>query len=250
MDTPRTAVVTGAAGEIGRAICAALLSGGHRVVAVDRSADALDEAFAGVAGDAVRTCCIDLGEADAAQRIDSAVPSGWAGVDILVNNAAISPKQNGKTSGLAELSLQEWNEVLLVNTTVPMLLARHWVPSMARRGWGRVVNISSRAGRSQANAAGPSYMTSKAAILGLTRSIASEFANRGVTANAVAPGLVSTHMTRQLSEDMYAAICSRIPMARTGQPAEIAAAVAFLASDGAGYVTGACLDVNGGAFMT
>lgn len=249
-DIPRVALVTGAARGIGLATAVKLLQAGHRVAMVDVDSDALMQAVASLPSDRVMPLCMNITDLATPKLLDEAVRAVWEPVSILVNNAAVSPKHNGKAAGLEQLTGNEWQFVMEVNVGAPMRLAQCFVPYMREQRWGRIVNLSSRAGRSIANAAGPAYMTSKAAILGLTRSIACDYAPFGVTANAVAPGLVETQLALAVSPDLLALIRARTAMGRGGLPEEIAAVVAFLASNDAGFITGACVDVNGGAFMS
>jgi 3-oxoacyl-[acyl-carrier protein] reductase len=249
MTQQRIALVTGAARGIGLATAVRLLDAGQRVAMIDLDADALQTAAAGLPADRVLALPVDIGRPEAPAELDAAIRKQWGPVDILVNNAAVSPKHAGKAAGLAVISLEEWEFVMRINVTAPMLLAQRFVPAMRERGWGRVINTSSRAGRTNPYQASPAYAASKAAILGLTRSIASEFGSSGVTANAVAPGLVETKLALQISPEQMAAIRARTPVGRGAAPEEIAAVIAFLASEDAGFVTGTCFDVNGGAFM-
>lgn len=250
MPAQRIALVTGAARGIGLATAARLLAAGHRVALVDRDAQALSACVGELPADAVLPLPVDLLDADAPARLGAAVQSRWnAPVSILVNNAAVSPKHAGRSAGLAEMSQEEWDLVMAVNVTAPMRLAREFAPGMRQQGWGRVINLCSRAGRTNPYQASAAYATSKAAILGLTRAIATEFGPHGVTANSVAPGLVQTELTSAISAEVMAQIRARTPVGRGGTPEEIAAVIAFLASTEAAFVTGACFDVNGGAFM-
>lgn len=248
-ETPRTALVTGAAGAIGRAIVEKLLDAGHRVVLVDLNNDALERAKVGLPSDRVLCLHSDISGDGAAAALDASIRAQWEPVSILINNAGVSPKHAGKSLGLIELTKEEWDFVMSVNVFAPMRLAQQFVPFMREQRWGRIVNLSSRAGRSVANSAGPAYMTSKAAILGLTRSIASEFAGDGITSNSVAPGIIETPLSRLNNPEVFGKLVGGSPMRRGGAPVEVAATVAFLASNDAGYITGACVDINGGTFM-
>lgn len=245
----KTALVTGAAKGIGLGITQKLIESGFNVVMVDKDINALASVKEKFPMESILQLELDITDYQAPERIQSFVNSKWIPITVLINNAAISPKHDGKAASLVDISEAEWNDVMNVNVTAPMRLAKCFIPYMKELGWGRVVNISSRAGRSQANAAGPAYMSSKAAILGLTRSIASEFATFGITANSVAPGLVETELAKSISPDLLASIRSKTPVGRGGEPTELGAVVAFLASTDAGFITGACIDVNGGAFM-
>ncbi|WP_158511014.1 SDR family oxidoreductase [Paraburkholderia caribensis] len=226
-----------------------LLQAGHRVALVDRSGDALSEALAGLDADRAMPLCLDIASPDSPAALDAAIRVRWEPASVLVNNAAISPKHAGKAADLEQVTAEEWRLVMEINVAAPMRLAACLIPFMRQQGWGRIINVSSRAGRSIANAAGPAYMTSKAAVLGITRSIASDYAQYGVTCNSVAPGLVETALTRAISPDLLATIRARTALGRGGEPEEIGAVIAFLASHDAGFITGACIAVNGGAFM-
>lgn len=245
----KTALVTGAGKGIGLGITKKLVENGFCVAMIDKDADALNAAVTNLPRDSVLALALDITENNAPARIQTAVNAQWVPISVLVNNAAISPKHDGIAAGLIQISEEEWAQVFCVNVMAPMRLAKKFLPYMKETGWGRVINISSRAGRSNANAAGPAYMSSKAAILGLTRSIASEFAVDGITANSVAPGLVETDLAMTISPQLLAAIRSKTPVGRGGTLAELGAVVAFLASEDAAFITGACIDVNGGAFM-
>lgn len=250
MSNIRTAVVTGAVGTIGQGTVQALLDDGRRVVAVDRDLQRLQSLVDHHGADRVMAVVADITDEQAGAAITQAVADkGWHPVTILVNNAGISPKHNGMAASIFEVSRDEWIRVFDVNVTAQLLLARAFVPHMQKAQWGRIVNVSSRAGRSNVNSAGPAYVTSKAAVLGLTRSIACDFAADGITCNAVAPGFVESDMTRQLPAHLYQRLLDKTPIGRPGQPRELGAVIAFLASEHAGFVTGACVDANGGQTM-
>lgn len=245
----RTAVVTGAAGTIGLGIVEQLLAQGRRVAMVDLDGSKLRDAAARFPQDRVMALAFDIGAAETPGKIDEEIRRKWEAPSILVNNAGISPKHNGMAAGLLEVSREEWLRVMDVNVLAGLMLARQFVPFMQKQKWGRIVNIASRAGRSNVNSAGPAYVTSKAAVLGMTRSIACDFALDGITCNSVAPGLVDSPMTRQLPPHLMQRIVDKTAVGRPGTALELGAAIAFLASEDAGFVTGACLDVNGGQTM-
>jgi len=244
----RIAVVTGAAGSIGLGTVRKLLEQGRRVVMVDRDEAALTRAMENLPADRVMMVTADIATSDGPDVIHTRARV-WGPVTILVNNAGISPKHDGLAADLLNMQDSEWEEVFRVNITAYMRLSRQIVPDMLQVGWGRIVNVSSRAGRSHANAASVAYMSSKAAVLGLSRSLASEFSSRGITANSVAPGLVLSAMTARVTPELLERIRERTPVGRPGTADELGAAIAFLTSEDAGFITGTCLDVNGGALM-
>lgn len=251
MSDQRVAVVTGAAGTIGGSAAAHLGRAGALVVAVDKEAERLTEFAAGLAPVTdVLPVAADLSRPDAAAVIQQAVADrGWASPTILVNNAGITIKHNGLKHGLTQMDMEEWDLTLAVNLTAPMLLAKTFLPGMVDAGWGRIVNVSSRAGRYNPYQAGPAYSASKAALLGLTRSIATDFGPFGITCNAVAPGYIASGMSATLSADGLAKLVERTPLGRAGTGDEAGATIAFLASEEGGYITGTCVDVNGGQSM-
>jgi 3-oxoacyl-[acyl-carrier protein] reductase len=169
--------------------------------------------------------------------------------DILVNNAGIHPKIHGERNSFLKMTTAQWNEVIGVNLTAAFVLCREVAPVMRRRKWGRIVNMSSRAGRTLVDTAGIHYAAAKAGMIGMTRIIASEVAADGITANCIAPGRIESPMTNQGSDAQRAMLVGRIPVGRIGTPDEIGHVVAFLVSEDSGYLTGTVIDVNGGTFM-
>src|SRR6266704_5228042 len=246
----RTALVTGAARGIGLATAEALLASGHRVALVDKDGDAVRAAAARLSSDRTLPIAQDIAHPDAGTKLDQAVRARWDPVSILVNNAGIpSPRRGGRTAGSLETTVEEWNAVLEVNLSAALRLCRAFIPSMRERRWGRIVCVSSLAGRSRTYISGVSYMAAKAGLLALSRSIAREFGSDGITANCVAPGYIDTAMAALHGGEKNAEIAKNIPLGRAGTQQEVAAAIAFLASDEAGYMTGAVIDINGGIFM-
>ena len=238
----KRALVTGASGGIGAAIARALhgagasvgLSGTREGPLQDLAADLGERAF-------VLPC--NLSDPAAVEALPKAATEAMGGIDILVNNAGITRDQI-----FMRMSDDEWSSVLDVNLTATMRLCRAVMRPMMKARWGRIVNISSVVGAT-GNAGQVNYAASKAGMIGLTKSIAAEVASRNITANAVAPGFIATPMTDKLTDDQKARINGQIPAGRMGTPEDIAAAVLFLASPEAGYVTGATIHVNGGMAM-
>ena len=159
------------------------------------------------------------------------------------------PKNAGGAFPTEAIETSVWNQVLNVNLTTPFLLCRELMPTMRERGWGRVVNISSRAGRTYIPSVSLYYSTTKAALIGMSRQLAGEFAADGVTVNCIAPGRVETPLASLTAPDISARLVAATPMGRMGTSAEIADLAGFLASPGSGFLTGACVDINGGAYM-
>jgi 3-oxoacyl-[acyl-carrier protein] reductase len=246
----RIAVVTGAAQGLGWAISESLAQDGMDVVLVDRNPDVLDrtkelEARGGRAWAVVA----DLQEAAGLPALAREILARAGRCDVLVNNAGVHFKEDGRRITIEGLTLDNWNQTIAVNLTAPLLLSQAFLPAMKTRGWGRIINLSSRGGRTYAAPASPSYAMTKAGIVGLTRAMAGEYAPYGITCNCVAPGRIRTPMTDAGSAQVRAAAVREILVGRLGEPMEIGAAVSFLASDDAAFITGAVLDVNGGSFM-
>lgn len=240
--TGKNALVTGASGGIGGAIAKALHGAGATVGLSGTRVDPL-KALAEELGERVHVLPCNLSDADAVDALPKQAAEAMGSVDILVNNAGITRDQI-----FMRMSDEEWQSVLDVNLTSTMRLCRGVMRPMMKARWGRIVNISSIVGTT-GNPGQANYAASKAGMVGLTKSIAYEVASRGITANAVAPGFIATAMTDKLTDDQKEKINAQIPAARMGGAEEIAAAVLYLASEEAGYVTGATLHVNGGMAM-
>jgi 3-oxoacyl-[acyl-carrier protein] reductase len=243
----RCALVTGAAHGLGATIAADLVAEGVDVHLIDRDPGVHDVADrVGTEASATATGhVVDLGDDAAILAATAALPS----IDILINNAGIHPKLDGKAIPIAKLELADWNAMIAINLTAAFLLCRELAPAMSSRGWGRIVNISSRAGRTYSPLSSVAYAATKAALIGFSRTLAAEVARDGVTVNTVAPGPVQTTLTDESSDSTQASLVGTIPLGRYGKAEEVAAAVCFLASDAASYLTGAVIDVNGGSFM-
>ncbi|MDM8165333.1 3-oxoacyl-[acyl-carrier-protein] reductase [Roseovarius sp.] len=240
--TGKCALVTGASGGIGGAIAKALHGAGATVALSGTRVEPL-EALAKELGERAHVLPCNLGDPEAVDSLPKQAIEAMGGLDILVNNAGVTRDQL-----FMRMSDEDWQTVLDVNLTATMRLCRAVVRPMMKARWGRIVNISSVVGTT-GNAGQVNYAASKAGMVGMTKSIAHEVASRGITANAVAPGFIATAMTDKLSDAQKEAINTQIPAARMGTPEEIAAAVLYLASPEAGYVTGATLHVNGGMAM-
>ncbi|MEO8296927.1 MAG: SDR family NAD(P)-dependent oxidoreductase [Burkholderiales bacterium] len=247
MSMTRTALVTGAASGIGLAIARRLLAAGHQVVLADRNEQV--RAVARGLGPQASAEVIDLALDAQVVALAEAVKQRWGGVDILVNNAGISPKHLGRPFTLPDITTPDWEATLKVNLTAPFVLCRELVPLMQSRGWGRVINIASRAGRTFVGPVSLQYSASKAGLIGMTRQLAGTYAAHGITANCIAPGRIETPLSSTSAPELIQQAVAGIPVGRLGTPDEIAAVAAFLASDGAAFVTGICVDANGGAFM-
>ncbi|MDX1786102.1 3-oxoacyl-[acyl-carrier-protein] reductase [Roseovarius sp. ZX-A-9] len=240
--TGKTALITGASGGIGGAIARALHGAGATVGLSGTRVDPL-EALAAELGSRAHVLPCDLSDAEAVNALPKQAIEAMGGLDILVNNAGITRDQI-----FMRMSDEDWQTVLDVNLTSTMRLCRAVMRPMMKARWGRIVNISSIVGAT-GNPGQANYAASKAGMVGMTKSIAYEVASRGITANAVAPGFIATPMTDKLTDEQKEKINTQIPASRMGSPEEVAAAVLYLASAEAGYVTGTTLHVNGGMAM-
>lgn len=238
----KRALITGASGGIGAAIARTLHAAGATVGLSGTREDPLN-ALAAELGDRAHVLPCNLSDPVAVEALPKAAIAAMGGLDILVNNAGITRDQL-----FMRMSDDDWASVLDVNLTATMRLCRAVMRPMMKARWGRIVNISSIVGAT-GNPGQVNYAASKAGMIGLTKSIAAEVASRGITANAVAPGFIATAMTDKLNDEQKDRINSQIPAGRMGTPEEIAAAVLYLASAEAAYVTGATLHVNGGMAM-
>lgn len=240
--TGKCALITGASGGIGGAIAHALHGAGATVALSGTRVEPL-EALASELGSRAHVLPCNLSDAEAVEALPKQAIEAMGDVDILVNNAGITRDQL-----FMRMSDEEWQSVLDVNLTSTMRLCRGVMRPMMKARWGRIINISSIVGAT-GNPGQANYAASKAGMVGMTKSIAYEVASRGITANAVAPGFIATAMTDKLTDEQKTAINVKIPAARMGTAQEIAAAVLYLASPEAGYVTGTTLHVNGGMAM-
>jgi 3-oxoacyl-[acyl-carrier protein] reductase len=242
----RVALVTGSSRGIGEAIALRLAQEGAKVAVNyhtgEEAAARVVEAIAASGGDAV-SIGADVSREDQVNTLVKRVLEHWQKLDILVNNAGIT-----RDRLLLRMSSQDWDEVLNVNLRGAYMCTRAALPHMVRRRHGRIVNVSSVVGLS-GNPGQANYAASKAGLIGLTKAVAREVASRNITVNAVAPGYIVTDMVQNLPEEVQKSVLEHIPLARFGAPEDVAAAVAFLCSEGAGYITGQVIGIDGGLAM-
>ena len=243
--TGRVALVTGASQGIGRAIALALAAAGATVALAARNEEKLAEVAGEIkaAGGTAHTFLLDIADEDSIKACARSVVAQLGKLEILVNNAGIT-----RDTLALRMKRKDWDDVLSTNLTGAFLMTQAAMSPMLKARWGRVINITSVVGETgqsgQAN-----YAASKAGMIGLTKALARELAARSITVNAVAPGYIETAMTGVLTDEQKAAMTTYVPMQRVGTVDEIAHAVVFLASEGASYITGHTLDVNGGMYM-
>ncbi len=239
----KTALVTGASGGIGAAVAKTLHAAGATIAISGTRVAVLQELKSALGGERVHCVPCNLSSVEDVEKLVPAAEAAMGGVDILVNNAGIT------RDGLAmRMKDEDWQSVLDVNLTSSFRLARATMKLMMKKRWGRIVSITSVVGVT-GNPGQANYVASKAAIIGMSKSLAQELASRNVTVNCVAPGFISSPMTDVLNDKQRETILGRIPAGRMGTGDEIAAAVLFLASNEAAYVTGHTLHVNGGMAM-
>jgi 3-oxoacyl-[acyl-carrier protein] reductase len=240
--TGKTALITGASGAIGGAIARALHGNGATVALSGTRREQLDT-LAGELGSRAHVLPCDLADKDAVEALVPAAEEAMEKLDILVANAGVT-----KDNLFVQLRDEDWEKVIGVNLTATFRLTRAAVSRMMRRRWGRVIGITSVSGFT-GNPGQGNYTASKAGMVGMLKSVAMEYAKRNVTANCIAPGLVTSAMTEKLNDKQRETILSRVPMGRLGTPLEIAAAAVYLASEEAAYVTGQTIHINGGMAM-
>lgn len=240
--TGKAALVTGASGGIGGGIAKALHAAGA-TVGLSGTREAPLHELAAELGDKVHVLPCNLSDPEAVEALPKQAADAMGSVDILVNNAGIT-----RDGLMMRMSDEDWHSVIDVNLNATFRLCRGVLRGMMKARWGRIVNITSVVG-SAGNPGQANYCAAKAGIAGMSRALAQEVASRGITVNCVAPGFIATAMTDKLNDEQKDRLISQIPTGRMGDPADIAAPVLFFASDGAAYITGATLHVNGGMDM-
>ena len=240
--TGKTALITGASGGIGAAIAKALHAAGATIAISGTRIEKLEELKAQI-GENVHVLPCNLSSAEDVEKLIPAAEAAMGGLDILVNNAGIT-----KDGLVMRMKDEDWQAVIDVNLTSNFRLCRAAMRGMMKKRAGRIVNITSIVGVT-GNPGQANYVASKAGVIGLSKSLAQELATRGVTVNCIAPGFIATPMTDVLNDKQKEGILAKIPAGRMGGPEDIAAAVLYLASDEAGYVTGQTLHINGGMAM-
>ena len=250
MSPSPVAVITGAASGIGKATSATFARAGYRVVMLDRSAQVHSVADAMGSEGTLEAHNVELSDSGVAAALIGEIEKKHGRIDVLVNNAAISPKPKGRKMSMEEIDIAIWNEVMAVNLAAPFVLSKAVLPAMKHRKWGRIVNVTSRSGRTYSPDVGAHYAASKAGLIGFTRILAGEVGPFGITANCVAPGRIMTPLASEgVGSALHEKCAAEVPGRRVGTPEEIGSAILYLASEDAGYITGAVLDVNGGCFM-
>jgi 3-oxoacyl-[acyl-carrier protein] reductase len=239
----RIALVTGASQGIGKAAALRLAQAGASIALAARNEEKLAEVAAEITAAGGTAHVFPLDSEDSIKACGKAVLAHFGQIDILVNNGGIT-----RDTLSMRMKRKDWDDVLSTNLTGAFLMAQAVMPSMLKTRWGRIINITSVVGET-GQAGQVNYAASKAGLIGMTKSLARELASRTITVNAIAPGFIETAMTGILTDEQRAAMMSVIPLQRAGTEQDVAAAIAFLASDDAAYITGHTLDVNGGMYM-
>ncbi len=238
----KVAIVTGASRGIGKAIARALADAGFTVIGTATS-EAGAEKISSDLGDSGKGFVLNISDAQSVEDFFGAIKEAYDAPLILVNNAGIT-----KDNIALRMKDDEWQDVIETNLTGLFRVTKQCLRGMTKARWGRIINLTSVVG-AMGNAGQSNYAAAKAGIVGYSKSMAAELGSRGITVNCIAPGLIGTDMTDELTEDQRAAMLARIPMGRLGEVSEIADLVVFLAGESAGYITGETIHVNGGMYM-
>ncbi len=243
MSDSRVALVTGASRGIGKAIAEKLAAKGITVIGTATTQSGADNISAYLQASGGKGMALNVTDTDSVTSVLKAINDEFGTIDILVNNAGIT-----RDNLLMRMKDDEWNDIIDTNLTAIFRLSKAVLRGMMKSRWGRIVSIGSVVG-SMGNAGQANYAAAKAAVIGFSKSLGREIANRGITVNVVAPGFIETDMTKALGDEQRDALKAQIPAARLGSPDDIAQTVAFLTSDEAGYITGETIHVNGGMHM-
>lgn len=245
-ETSKVALVTGATRGIGQAIALALGQAGHTVIGTATTDEGAQSISQALSAHGLKGCgmVLQVNDAAACDSLLDQIVQQFGPIGILVNNAGIT-----RDNLSMRMRDEEWDAVIQTNLTAVFRLSRGVLRAMMKARWGRIINITSVVGIS-GNPGQMNYAAAKAGVAGMSRALAREVASRGITVNCVAPGFIDTDMTKSLSDDQIKSLTSQIPAQRLGTPSDVASSVVFLASEGAGYITGVTLSVNGGMVMS
>lgn len=245
-ETSKVALVTGATRGIGQAIALALGQAGHTVIGTATTDEGAQSISQALSAHGLKGCgmVLQVNDAAACDGLLDQIGQQFGPIGILVNNAGIT-----RDNLSMRMRDDEWDAVIQTNLTAVFRLSRGVLRAMMKARWGRIINITSVVGIS-GNPGQMNYAAAKAGVAGMSRALAREVASRGITVNCVAPGFIDTDMTKSLSDDQIKSLTSQIPAQRLGTPSDVASSVVFLASEGAGYITGVTLSVNGGMVMS
>lgn len=252
--TRKVALVTGATAGLGYDIVKRLAKDGYLVVATattDKNCQKINDSAQSDGLQEIHTLVLNVTNEDSVREVIQHIDKRFGRLDILINNAGIALRVNGKKSLVVDTPLEDWKRTLDTNLTGTFLLSKHAVPLMQRHQWGRIINMSSRAARTRTILAGSHYAASKAGVIGFSRILADEVASSGITVNCVAPTRISTPMAKSVSNpaEMDARFIAETPVGRLGLPQDVSAVVSFLVSDEASFLTGITVDICGGQFM-
>jgi 3-oxoacyl-[acyl-carrier protein] reductase len=246
----KLALVTGAAQGIGLTISERLVDVGYSVAMLDINPSVMESAkLLASKGANAKGHVLDLSNLNSISSLQALIGQSFKDLSVLVNNAGISPKHQGKKRQFIDIPLAEWQRVIDINLTANFLITQICLSPMMNNQHGRVINITSQAARTRTPVPGAHYAASKAGIAGYTRILAGEVAQYGITVNCIAPGRIESKMTAEVGDSVNAELAKSIPIGRLGKPQDVAAVVEVLVSDSASYLTGVTIDVNGGNFM-